>query len=216
MIRVLLADDHAIVRDGLRLLLAAEPDMKVIEEAANGREAVRKAKATRPDVVIMDIGMPELNGIDATERIRQITPETQVVILSMYSTSEHVVRALQAGALGDLIKASAGKEVLDAIRSVCVKRRYLSREVSETVVSQYLHEVGNLDTQGPLASLSVREREVLQLTVEGRSPAEIAESLFISRKTVVTYRARLMHKLGIKDLPTLTKFAIQHGLTAPE
>lgn len=216
MIRVLVADDHAIVRDGLRLLLDAEADLSVVAEAADGREAVQKAKENAPDVVIMDIGMPELNGIDATSKIRQRSPSTQVIILSMYSTGEHIVRALKAGALGYLLKASAGRELINAVRMVHAKHRYLSREVSDTVVSRYLHESNRGGADTPLATLSAREREVLQLTVEGKSPAEIASQLYLSRKTVVTYKSRLMRKLDIADLPTLTKFAIQHGLTLSE
>lgn len=216
MIRILVADDHAIVRDGLRLLLNAEPDLSVIAEAANGRDAVRMAKELQPDLVIMDIGMPELNGIDATEKIRQRFPNTQVIILSMFSTGEHIVRALRVGALGYLLKASAGSELVEAVRMVHAKHRYLSREVSDTVVSRHLHETNEGNSGTPLASLSTREREVLQLTVEGKSPAQIAAQLFLSRKTIVTYKSRLMRKLAIEDLPTLTKFAIQHGLTRSE
>ncbi|MFC2095638.1 response regulator [Candidatus Bipolaricaulota bacterium] len=216
MIRILVADDHAIVRDGLRLLLNAETDLQVIAEAANGREAVQMNKELEPDLVIMDIGMPELNGIDATERIRTHSPNTQVIILSMYSTGEHIVRALKAGALGYLLKSSAGSELVRAVRMVAAKHRYLSLEVSDTLVSRYLQEIDQEVSETPLATLSAREREVLQLTVEGKSPAQIAALLFLSRKTVVTYKSRLMRKLAIDDLPTLTKFAIQHGLTLSE
>jgi DNA-binding NarL/FixJ family response regulator len=216
MIRILVADDHAIVRDGLRLLLNAETDLQVIAEAANGREAVQMNKELKPDLVIMDIGMPELNGIDATERIRTHSPNTQVIILSMYSTGEHIVRALKGGALGYLLKASAGSELVRAVRMVAAKHRYLSLEVSDTLVNRYLQEIDQEISETPLATLSAREREVLQLTVEGKSPAQIAALLFLSRKTVVTYKSRLMRKLAIDDLPTLTKFAIQHGLTLSE
>jgi DNA-binding NarL/FixJ family response regulator len=160
--------------------------------------------------------MPELNGIDATERIRQHSPNTQVIILSMYSTGEHIVRALKAGALGYLLKASSGSELVRAVRMVVAKHRYLSLEVSDTLVSRYLQEIDQEVSETPLATLSTREREVLQLTVEGKSPAQIAAQLFLSRKTVVTYKSRLMRKLAIEDLPTLTKFAIQHGLTHSE
>ena len=210
-IRVLLADDHAVVRDGLRFLLEAGGNITVVGEAADGRQAVRQVQALLPDVVVMDIAMPELNGIEATEQIRQACPSTQVVILSMYATKEHILRALRAGAKGYLLKESAGQEVVDAIRAVRTGRRYLSQSIAETVIDDYVHE--RPPAQSPLERLSSREREILQLVVEGKSSTEIAEILYLSPKTVETYRSRLMRKLGLSDLPSLVKFAIQHGLT---
>jgi DNA-binding NarL/FixJ family response regulator len=212
-IRVLLADDHAVVRDGLRFLLEAGGNITVVGEAADGRQAVRQVQALLPDVVVMDIAMPELNGIEATQQIRQACPSTQVVILSMYATKEHILRALRAGANGYLLKESAGQEVVDAIRAVRAGRRYLSQSIAETVIDDYVHERQAPPAQSPLERLSSREREVLQLVVEGKSSTEIAEILYLSPKTVETYRSRLMQKLGLSDLPSLVKFAIQHGLT---
>jgi DNA-binding NarL/FixJ family response regulator len=212
-IRVLLVDDHAVVRDGLRFLLEAGGNITVVGEAADGRQAVRQVQALLPDVVVMDIAMPELNGIEATEQIRQACPSTQVVILSMYATKEHILRALRAGANGYLLKESAGQEVVDAIRAVRAGRRYLSQSIAETVIDDYVHERQAPPAQSPLERLSSREREVLQLVVEGKSSTEIAEILYLSPKTVETYRSRLMQKLGLSDLPSLVKFAIQHGLT---
>jgi len=215
-IRVFLADDHAVVRDGLRLLLEAQPDIKVVGDAANGWDAVRRVARLRPDVAILDIAMPELNGIEATQQIREVCPSTQVVILSMHSTSEHVFHALQAGARGYLLKESAGIEVVNAVRAVHVGRRYLSQKISDRVIDDYVRQREAVEARSPLARLSPREREILQLVVEGKSSAEIAGLLYLSPKTVETYRSRLMRKLGISDLPRLVKFAIQHGLTPLE
>jgi DNA-binding NarL/FixJ family response regulator len=211
-ITVFLADDHAVVRDGLRFLLEAQPDIKVIGDAANGREAVRRVTQLCPDVVVMDIAMPEMNGIEAARKIVQDCPSAQVIILSMHSTTEHVFRALQAGARGYLLKESAGIEVVQAVRAVHTKQRYLSRKISDRLIDDYVRQRQAAETKSPLALLSPREREVLQLVVEGKSSAEVANILSLSPKTIETYRGRLMQKLGISDLPGLVKFAIQHGL----
>jgi len=209
MISVLLADDHAVVRDGLRALLEAQADIEVVGDAANGREVLRLAQQLHPDVVVMDIAMPELNGVEATQQMHDAYPSTQVLILSMHSTTEHIFRALQAGARGYLLKDSAGAEVVDAVRVVHAGRRYLSQKIAATVIDDYIAE---RHRASPLESLSSRERQILQLVAEGKSSAEIAAILFLSPKTVDTYRSRLMHKLDIGDLPSLVKFAIQHGV----
>jgi len=216
VITVFLADDHAVVRDGLRALLEAQPDISVIGDAANGRETVHLVTQVCPDVVIMDIAMPDLNGIEATRQIYEVCPSAQVIILSMHSTTEHVFRALQAGARGYLLKESAGIEVVNAVRAVHAGHRYLSQNISDWLVDDYVRQRQATEGKGPLARLSPREREVMQLVVEGKSSAEIAGILSLSLKTVETYRSRLMHKLGISDLPSLVKFAVQHGLTPLE
>jgi DNA-binding NarL/FixJ family response regulator len=215
-ITVFLADDHAVVRDGLRLLLEAQPDIAIVGDAANGRDAVRQVAQLRPDVVIMDIAMPELNGIEAARQIREVCPTAQVMILSMHSTSEHIFRALQAGVHGYLLKESAGVEVVNAVRAVYAGQRYLSQKISDRVLDDYVRQREVVEAQSPLARLSSREREVLQLVVEGKSSAEISDTLSLSPNTVDTYRSRLMRKLGVSDLPGLVKFAIQHGLTSLE
>lgn len=215
-ITVFLADDHAVVRDGLRVLLEAQPDISVVGDAANGRETVRQVAQLRPDVAVVDIAMPELNGIEATQEIGKVSPSTEIIILSMHSTTEHIFRALQAGARGYLLKESAGIEVVNAVRAVHAGHRYLSQKTSDKLVNDYVRQRQAADAKSPLARLSPREREVLQLVVEGKSSAEIASTLSLSVKTVETYRTRLMHKLGISDLPGLVKFAIQHGLTPLE
>ena len=211
MIKVLLADDHAVVRDGLRVLLEAQSDISVVGDAANGREAVRRALQLHPDVVVMDIAMPELNGIEATQQIHDASPSTQVLILSMHSTTEHIFRALQAGARGYLLKESAGTEVVDAVRVVHAGRRYLSQKIASTVLDDYISE---RNRASPLDSLSPRERQILKLVADGCSSARIAEMLHLSPKTVDTYRSRLMEKLNLSDIASLVKFAIQHGLTS--
>jgi DNA-binding NarL/FixJ family response regulator len=210
VIRVLLADDHAVVRDGLRVLLEGASDIEVVGDAGNGRDAVRLAAKAHPDVVVMDIAMPEMNGIEATELLQDTTPATQVVILSMHSTAEHIYRALQAGARGYLLKDSAGSEVVEAVRTVNIGRRYLSQKIAAAVVDDY---IAGRRQASPLDSLSRRERQILQLIVEGCSSADVARKLFLSPKTVETYRSRMMHKLGVGDLPHLVKFALQHGVT---
>ncbi len=212
-IKVFLADDHAVVRDGLRFMLEAQTDITVVGDAANGRQAVTQVQKLKPDVVIMDIAMPELNGIEATMEIHQACPSTQVVILSVYSTPEHISRALQAGARGYVLKESAGKEVVSAVRAVHVGRRYLSRKITETMIEDYVRHREAVEEKNPLERLSLREREVLQLVVEGKSSKEIANILCLSPKSVETYRSRLMQKLNVNDLPGLVKFAIQHGIT---
>ena len=211
-IRVLLADDHAILRDGLAALLQAQDDLTVVAHAKDGREAVHKATELKPDVAIMDIVMPELDGIEATRRVRRSSASTQVLILSMYSTTEHIFRAFQAGAKGYLLKESAGAELVDAVRRVHAGQRYLSQKITETVVDDYIRDHHPID---PLATLSSRERQILQGVAEGKSTADIARSLCLSPKTIDTYRSRLMHKLGIDNLAGLVRFAIASGLTPP-
>ena len=206
-IRIVLADDHAVVRFGLRSLLELS-GMDVVGEAGDGREALRLAQELEPDAVIMDVTMPGLNGVDATEAMRECCPETRIVVLSMHSSSEHVHRAFAAGASAYLLKGSASDEIVTAIRAVLVGRRYLSRELKHVDRTPLTDE-----ERGPLDSLSSRERQVLQLVVEGHSSAEIAAIVHLSPKSVDTYRSRLMRKLGVSDLTALVKFAVEHGLT---
>jgi len=215
-IKVFLADDHAVVRNGLRSFLDAQGDITVVGDAADGWDTVNQVRKLRPDVVVMDIAMPDLNGIEATHEIRKSCPSTQIVILSVHRTSEHIFRAIQAGARGYLIKESAGTEVVTAVRAVHAGRRYLSQKIDEILIDDYIHQQGAIEVKSPLESLSPREREILQLVVEGKSSKEIGKVLHLSPKSVETYRSRLMEKLGVHDLPSLVKFAIQHGLTSPQ
>lgn len=210
-INVLLADDHGMMRDGLKALLSANRDISVIAEVTNGRDAVRIAESLQPDVAILDIAMPDLNGIEAARLIRSRCPAVRVIMLSMHSSSEHVFRATDAGAAAYLLKESAGSELEAAVRAVLAGRRYLSRALATFEPAT----LSGSRRAGPLDSLSARERHVLQLVVEGHSSSEIARLVHLSPKTVETYRSRLMKKLGVPDLVALVKFAVQHGLTPP-
>ncbi len=209
-IRILIADDHGVVAEGLKHVVESQGDMQVVAIVGDGREAVRVAKEQQPDVVLMDLSMPELNGADATRAILEHDNRCKVIVLSMYVEREYVRRALKAGASGYVVKRSAAKEVVDAIRAVNAGQRYLSPRVADVVIDDYAGDAkGDL-----LEKLSAREREVLQLLAEGRTGAEIAARLSLSQKTVETYRARLVEKLGIRDVAGLVKFAIQRGLVS--
>ncbi len=215
-IDVLLADDHKLVRKGLRALLEGQDGVRIVGEATDGREAVQMTASLAPDIVIMDIAMPVLNGIDATIQILERSPSSKVIILSMYSTSEYIFRSLKAGAQGYLLKETAGDDVAEAVKSVHGGKRYLSEKVTEKILCDYVQQQEILDSASPLSRLSGRERQILQLVVEGKTNGQIGKELFLSPKTVETYRGRLMQKLDINDLPGLVKFAIQHGLTVLE
>ncbi len=212
-IRVLIADDHKVVADGLCHLLGAQSDIEVVDSVRSGREAVSRTVELHPHVVLMDSTMPDMNGIEATRMIRARQPETRVLMLSVHSDPLHVVRALRAGAAGYVPKSSAGSDVVDAIRAVHGGKRYLHPTIAEAVLEQLVEPQ---KTDDPLARLSSRERQVLQLLAEGRSVADIAAALSLSPRTVETYRARMVEKLEIRDLPGLVKFAIVHGLTSLE
>ena len=207
---VFVADDHAIVREGLVSLLAAQPEIEIVGTASNGREALAQVLRIRPQVVILDISMPELNGIEATRQILDEAPDTAIVILSMHSGAQHVFHAMAAGARGYILKESAGKEIIDAVRAVHSGRRFLSPKVTEIVAEGLSDGI----SVSPLESLSKREREILKLVADGLSSAEIGKMLHLSPKTVDSYRSRLMQKLRLSDVAALVKFAIQHGLTS--
>lgn len=215
-ISILIADDHRVVLDGLRLLLETKGDIKVVGEAVTGREAIQKARDLKPDIVIMDIAMPELNGIEAAQQISRLLPATRIIILSMHSTTEHVMRALKAGAQGYLLKESTGAELMDAVQAVSAGHRYMSQKISDILIDKYMDHPDARSAENPLDCLSPREREILPLVAEGKTSLEIAQIIFLSPKTVETYRSRLMQKLGIKNIPDLIKFAIQQGLTPLE
>ncbi|MFZ5808991.1 MAG: response regulator [Chloroflexota bacterium] len=213
-IRVLLADDHTVVRDGLRLLLENQEDIQVIGAVGNGNEAVRESLESEPNVVIMDIAMPELDGLKAAEMILKEKPEIRLIILSMYATREHILQAFQSGACGYLLKDSAGSEVVQAVRTVMSGEKYLSASITERILADYVTIAGKTTQLTALERLSERERQVFAYVVDGKSSAEVAELLYLSPKTVETYRRRIMEKLGVHDLAGLIKFAAQHGLIA--
>jgi DNA-binding NarL/FixJ family response regulator len=210
-IRVLLADDHALMREGLRALLGATPDIEVIGEVGTGREAEKQVGPLSPDVVLMDVAMPDLNGIEAARAIHLKCPAIRIVMLSMHATAEHVYRAFEAGASGYLLKELAVDEVITAVRTVHGGGRYLSSALAESVPDP----TASGHTKSPVDSLSARERQVLQLVAEGRTSIEIARMIHLSQSSVQTYRSRLMMKLGVSDVPSLVKFALEHGLTTP-
>ena len=211
-VRVFIADDHGVVREGLRAMVESQPDLEVVGEAADGQAAVDGVGELEPDVAVMDIAMPEMDGIEAASEIRKKAPAARIVLLSMHATSEHLFRALQAGVAGYVLKEAAGSELIKAIRAAHRGQRYLSPKLEEMLVKDFLRGHGQALETSPLASLSKRERQILQLVVEGRSSREIAETLYLSPKTVETYRSRLMHKLGVKGMADLMRFAVANGL----
>ncbi|MDX2315711.1 MAG: response regulator transcription factor [Gammaproteobacteria bacterium] len=212
MIRVLLADDHKILRQGLRTLLEQEADIDVVGEADNGRASVKLAGELAPDVVIMDVAMPDLNGIDATHRITEADPGARVLALSMHSDGRYVKGMLQAGARGYILKDCASEELTRAIRTVMAGQVYVSPGVTGVIVNDYVRQLSA--ATGAPAALSQREREVLQLLAEGASTAAIAADLHLSVKTIETHRKRIMDKLELRSIAELTKYAIREGITA--
>ncbi|MBI3812146.1 MAG: response regulator transcription factor [Nitrospirae bacterium] len=213
-VRVLLADDHILVCAGMRLLLEGLEEMRVVAEAHDGREALGLIKAHRPDLVLMDVAMKGLNGLEAAAQAKKEFPETRVIILSMYSSEEHVLQALRAGASGYLLKDSATQELELAIRMVMRGEIYLSPPISKQVIEDYLQRVSHGEKSTDL--LTHRQREILQLIAEGHSTKEIAHRLDLSIKTVETHRAQLMERLDIHDVPGLVRCAIRMGLITLE
>jgi DNA-binding NarL/FixJ family response regulator len=214
-IRILLADDHKIVRQGLRALLEQQQDVEVVAEAENGRAAVRLAAETAPDVVIMDVTMPDLNGVEATKQILSESPDIKIIALSIHSDALFVTEMLKSGAAGYLLKDCAFEELTRAIRTIMDNKTYLSPAISGVVVDDYIHRLTSDEFVGS-DSLSDREREVLQLMAEGHSTKKIAQKLHISIKTVETHRRQIMSKLDIHTIAELTKYAIRKGLTTLE
>jgi DNA-binding NarL/FixJ family response regulator len=211
--RILIAEDQLVAAEGLRQIIETQPDMQVIACVANGSQAVRCAMETGPDIVVMDYAMPLLNGAGATRMIRDRCPQIGVVMLSMYSSTGYVLRALRAGAAGYIAKKSAASEVVEAIREVNAGRLYLSRQFRDGTMDRFIQQA---TAGGPLARLSSRERQVFQLLAEGHTSAEIASTLSLSLKSVKTYRARMEQKLGLHDLASLVKFAIKNGVISIE
>lgn len=215
MIKIILADDHQIVRHGLRSLLSAEPDMQVVGEADNGRAVVKLVQEKSPQVVIMDISMPDLNGIEATRQILSETPGIKIIALSMHSDSLFVLNMFKAGASGYLLKDCALEELVKAVRTVLNRKIYLSPGISDIVIKDFVIGWSPPDSSA-YSVLTTREREVLQLMAEGRNTNQIAESLCVSVKTVEAHRKQLMNKLDIHSVAELTKYAIRQGLTSLE
>ena len=214
-ITIFLADDHRLIMEGLCLILNNEPDLKVVGQATDGRTLVQEAVKQQPDVAIVDITMPELNGIEAVHQLREQCPRCRVIMLSMHGTARLVIQALEAGASGYLLKGSASEEVVEAVRSVLRGQRYLSQKIADLISEDAVVRPQTERVEDPILRLSSREREVLQLVVEGYTNAKIAEKLNLSPKSIATYRSRIMGKLKLPDLPSLIKFALENELTPP-
>jgi two-component system response regulator NreC len=213
-IRILLADDHSVMRTGLRLVLERQPDFEVIAEASDGREAVGMAQQNRPAVVVMDVTMPNLNGIEAARQICTAMPDTGVVMLSMHSDEAYVLRALKAGARGYLLKESAESDLISAVRAVQAGKAFFSPAVSRMLVEDYVRQLQDREIEDSYELLTPREREILQLIAEGKSNKEIAAILILSLYTVETHRGNLMEKLGLHTVPELILYAVRKGVIA--
>ncbi|HYL87598.1 MAG TPA: response regulator transcription factor [Burkholderiales bacterium] len=213
-IKILIADNHAVLTDALRVLLDTQGDMKVVACANDGADAVHLASRLHPDVAVLGINAPGINGIDAARQIRKLAPATRVVILSMYASPEYVYQAFRAGADGYVTKEAGAAELLEAVRRVSKGKRFMSEAISSVLIGDIAGE--RSAAQGPLQNLTEREHEVLRLTVSGKSSAAAANTLGLSPKTVESYRSRIMRKLEIHDMPALVKFAIRYGLTSLE
>ncbi len=211
-IKVLVVDDHTILREGIRVLLEAQPDIEVVAEASNGREAVDRVRALSPDVVLMDIGMPSMNGLEATRQIRKYNPDTQVVVLTMHDNEEYIFQILNAGAAGYVLKRAAAKDLVSAIRSVYQGGSFLHPTIAKKLIRDYLRRVGDDSDKLICDGLTDREREILKLIAEGNTSQQIADVLCLSVKTVQTHRTHIMDKLDIHDRTELVKYAIRKGL----
>jgi len=211
-IKILIADDHRILRQGIRSLLAPQPDFEVVGETADGPETLKETFRLKPDVVLMDIGMPNLNGFEATRQIKKKLPEVKVLVLTMYLDDEYVLQALQSGASGYVLKDVAVEELVTAIRAVNNDQYYLSPSISRTVIDAYLRKTEKGEKE-PSELLTAREKEIVQLIAEGYTNKEIAAKLYISVKTVDAHRSHIMEKLDIHDVALLVKYAIRKGIT---
>jgi two-component system, NarL family, response regulator NreC len=211
-IRILLADDHIVMRSGLRLLLERQPNLQVVGEAADGQEAVRLAAAEKPEVVIMDIAMPHLNGVEATRQIVTRNPETAVVILSMHSDESYVLRSLKAGARAYLLKDSAEADLIAAIHAIQEGKSFFSPGVRRILKEDYMHQLAKLGVEDTYELLTPREREVLQLVSEGKSNKEVANLLNLSLYTVETHRTHILQKLNLHSVPELILYAVRKGI----
>lgn len=211
-VRIVLADDHTLMRQGLRKILEEQPDWSVVAEASNGRDAVRQTIATRPDVVILDIGMPQLNGIEATAQITRRCPTVHTLILSMHSDEAYIIRALKAGAIGYLLKDSADAELIRAVSAVAAGKSFFSPDAAKVMLDDYVRRLADKGLTDRFDTLSEREREVFQLAAEGRSNKEIAELLCVSSTTIETHRAHILQKLDVHSTAELVLYAVRHGV----
>jgi DNA-binding NarL/FixJ family response regulator len=213
-VRILLADDHTVMRNGLRLLLERQPHLRVVGEAADGRQAVALSESANPDVVIMDIGMPNLNGIEATRQIVNRNPRTAIAILSMHSDESYVIRALKAGARAYLLKDSAEADLLAAVRALTEGKSFFSPAISKILVEDYMRQLESRGAEDTYELLTNREREILQLLAEGRTNKEVANMLNLSLYTVETHRTHILQKLNLHSVPELILYAVRKGIIA--
>jgi two-component system response regulator NreC len=211
-IRILLADDHTILRAGLKMMLNAQPDMEVVGEAQDGRQAIEETHKLQPDIVLMDITMPDLNGIEATRQIKRIVPDVKILMLTMHEHDEYVFQALQDGASGYMLKEAADTELITALHVITSGQFYLSPTAQSVVVGDYLQKVRTGEERDSYSSLTEREREILKLVAEGFTNNQIAERLIISPKTVDTHRTHIMDKLNMHSRAELIKYAMRRGL----
>lgn len=210
-ITILLADDHRVVREGFRALLEAEPDFEVVAETGDGLEAVRLVEQQKPQILVVDLMMPSLNGLEVVRQVAQRGSRTRIVVLSMHANEAYVLEALKNGAAAYVLKDASAAELVRAVREVLVGRRYLSPPLSEPVIDTYIRRAKTSDSVDIYDTLTNREREVFQLAAEGNTTAEIATRLFISPRTVETHRANIMHKLGLRSQTELVRYALQRG-----
>ena len=213
--KVLLVDDHTILREGLKMVLDSQPQITVVGEADNGRQAVELAEKLMPDVIVMDIAMPNLNGLEATRQIKKRWPQIKVVILTMHENQQYLMQIVKSGATGAVLKRSAGTELLTAIRAAATGQSYFSPTIASMMLEDYRVRLSDDGVEDP-EILTEREREVLQLVAEGKTNQEIADSLFVSIKTVQTHRGHIMEKLGVHDRTDLVKYAIRTGMVTPD
>ncbi len=215
-VRILVADDHEIVRRGLRALLEAQPNWEIVAEAITGREAIDQARQTTPDVAIIDVGMPELNGLEATRQILKVLPQTEVLILTMHENEQIVREVLDAGARGYVLKSDAGRDLVAAVEALCQHRTFFSSKISELLLTSYIrHPERGEPHESPRGRLTAREREIVQLLAEGKSNKEVAASLNISIKTAETHRTNIMNKLDLRSITELVRYAVRNNIVEP-
>ncbi len=215
-IRILIADDHALIRNGLRMLLGTHADLEVVGEAADGIEALERTRQLRPDVLVIDVAMPRMNGLEAAQLVRDVVPETRVVMLSMFEKESFARQALQAGASGYVLKGASSSDIVAAIRAVYAGKYYFSSRVHAELIQSYLEKPRSQPSQGRYELLSERERQVFHLLIEGNSTAEIADLLCVSYKTVEKHRGSIVRKIGISNPVDMVKYAVRLDLVDPE
>jgi len=214
--RIFIAEDHTIVRDGLRSILSANPDLEIVGEAEDGREAIRGVEVHRPDLIMLDLSMPRMSGIEAIGEIKKVSPKTRILVLTIHKTEEYILPVLKAGADGYMLKYDTQAELMTAIKNILNGKAYLSPGVSEQVIEGYLEGNKTIKNESSWDTLTKREREILKLVAEGYKNKEIADYLCISEKTATKHRANLMEKLNLHNISALTTFAIEKGLVSKE